>query len=94
MSETDTIIAGKIRRDFCRHDDIVDGETVLGVRERDFSNLGTKQLELFYGLIDFSFYSLFDSIDEVFFRDSDFDSFEIFPIPDGWINRDRFIETR
>ncbi len=82
MSETDAVIPSEIRRDFCRHDDIVDSESVFSMRERDFFNSSTERSELFYGFVDFSSYSLLDSIDEVFFRDSDFDSFEIFPIPD------------
>jgi hypothetical protein len=94
MSESDTVKSCEIGGDFTRDDDIVRSESVVSRGERDFDELSSEVCECFFGLFDDFSCSGFDTFTEVFFRESDFDSFQVCAIPDIWRDFDSTIERR
>ena len=94
MSESDSVIAGEIGRNFRRHDDVVDCESVLSMGESYFSYLRSEFAEFRDSRVYFFSHSFLDPVDEILFRNSDFHSFQVFSLPNGRTDSCRFPKTR
>jgi hypothetical protein len=82
MTESYAIKSCEVWGDFRGDDDVVGSESVVGGGERDFDELSSEVGERFFGLFDDVTRSGFDTFAEVFFRETDFDAFQVCAIPD------------
>jgi hypothetical protein len=85
MTIADPIIASKVRGDLCRADDIVCGDAILCMWQRNIYDLSSELAKFLYSALDLSPDTMIESVDEVLLRDTDSYTLQVFFIPNIWI---------